>query len=56
MYYHVLGLDEYSTEDHMKEVYRKLALQYHPDKNKHPQASAVMRMINEAKEGLEVFI
>ena len=30
-----------------------MALRYHPDKNKHPQDSAVMRMINEAKEGLE---
>ena len=29
--------------------YRKLALQFHPEKNKHPRASSVMRMINEAK-------
>ena len=33
--------------------YRKLALRSHPEKNKHSQASAVMRMINEDKEGLE---
>ena len=37
----------------MKKSYPKLALWSHPDKNKHPQASAMMRMINEAKEGLE---
>ena len=30
-----------------------MALQYHPDENKHPQVSSVMHMINEAKEGLE---
>ena len=30
-----------------------MALRFHPDKNKHPQDSAVMRMINEAKEVLE---
>ena len=30
-----------------------MALLSHPDKNKHPQAYTVMRMINEAKEGLE---
>ena len=30
-----------------------MSLQSHPDKNNHPQASAVMRMINKAKEGLE---
>ena len=37
----------------MKKSYRKLALQYHPDKNNHPQASSVMRTINKAKEVLE---
>ena len=37
----------------MKKSYRKLVLRSHPDKNKHPQASTVMRMINEAKEGQE---
>ena len=30
-----------------------MALRSHPGKNNHPQASAVMRMINEAMEGLE---
>ena len=37
----------------MKKVYRSLALQFHPDKNQHPQVSDVMKMINEAKEELE---
>ena len=36
-----------------KESIHKLALQSHPDKNKHPQASAGFRMIYEAKQGLE---
>ena len=53
MHYNVLCLNEYSTEDYLKKAYRKLALRSHPEKNKHPQDSAVMRMINEAKEGLE---
>ena len=30
-----------------------MALQSHPDKNKHTRASDVMRMINEDKGGLE---
>ena len=33
-----------------------MALQSHPDKNKHPQASADFRMINKAKEGLEYIL
>ena len=53
LHYHVLGLNESSTEYYMKKSYRKMALQSHPDKNKQPQDSDVMRMINEAEEGLE---
>ena len=53
MYYHVLGLNESSTEDDTKKAYHKLAHRSHPDKNNRPQASAVMRMLNKDKEGLE---
>ena len=53
MNYHVLGLNDSSTDDDMKKAYRYLALQFNPDKNKHSQVSDVMKMINEAKEELE---
>lgn len=33
-YYNILGLDKYSTQEEIKKGYKKLALKYHPDKNK----------------------
>ena len=53
MHYHVIDLNESSTEDDIKKAYRELALRFHPDKNKYSQASPVMHMINKAKEGSE---
>ena len=53
MQYHVLGLNESSTEDDMKKAYRNLARQFHPGKNKYSQASNMLLIINKAKEELE---
>uniref|UniRef100_A0A5S6Q4G6 J domain-containing protein n=1 Tax=Trichuris muris TaxID=70415 RepID=A0A5S6Q4G6_TRIMR len=51
-YYKVLGIDRNATEDEIKKAYRKLALKFHPDKNKSPDAEARFKEIAEAYDVL----
>ena len=48
-YYEALGIDKSATAKEIKEAYRRLAFQYHPDKNPgDPAAVERMKGINEA--------
>jgi DnaJ-class molecular chaperone len=48
-YYQILGLDRGATPQVIKQAYRRLAFQYHPDRNKgNPAALDKMKEINEA--------
>lgn len=52
-YYEVLGVDKSATPDAIKKAYRKLAIQYHPDKNPgDKEAEEKFKEINEAYEVL----
>lgn len=48
-YYKVLGVGKDASQDEIKKAYRRLAVQYHPDKNKeNPQAEERFKEVSEA--------
>lgn len=51
-YYEVLGVSRSATPEELKQAYRRLALQYHPDKNKTREAEETFKEINAAYEVL----
>ena len=47
-YYEILGVSKDASADEIKKIYRKLALQYHPDRNKDAGAEEKFKEISEA--------
>jgi DnaJ-class molecular chaperone len=51
-YYEILGVPKTATPEELKRAYRKLALEYHPDRNKSKEAEEKFKEINKAYEVL----
>lgn len=51
-FYDVLGVSKSASDAELKAAYRKQALQWHPDRNKSPEAEQKFKEINEAYEVL----
>jgi molecular chaperone DnaJ len=47
-YYEIIGVDKKASADDIKSAYRKLAMQYHPDKNSSPDAEEKFKEMSEA--------
>ena len=51
-FYQLLGVSKTSTPEEIKQAYRKLALKYHPDRNKTKEAEAKFKEVTKAYEVL----
>jgi len=51
-YYSTLGVQKTASVDEIKKAYRKMALQYHPDRNKTKEAEAKFKEVTKAYEVL----
>ena len=47
-YYDILGINKKSTTEEIRKAYKKLAVKYHPDKNKSPHAADAFKKISQA--------
>ena len=55
-YYEVLGVKKNAKDREIKKAFRKLAIQYHPDKNKEEGAEEKFREIAEGEEIIIIII
>ena len=51
-YYETLGINRDASQDEVKRAFRRLAMEFHPDRNSEPGAEARFKEINEAYEVL----
>lgn len=53
-YYEILGVPHNATEDEIRKAYRRLALRFHPDKNRDDSTDEATRKFREISEAYEI--
>ena len=51
-YYEILGVSPEASQEEIRRAYRRMAMEWHPDRNRAPDAPQMMRLINAAWETL----
>ena len=51
-YYEILGVSKNASDEDLKKAFRKLAFEFHPDRNKDKNAEEKFKEINEAYQVL----
>ena len=51
-YYNALGIQRNATEEEVRKAFRRKALEFHPDRNKDPDAAELFKEVNEAYQVL----
>ena len=51
-YYELLGISRTASEEDVRKAFRKKAMEYHPDRNKNPDAEEKFKEVNEAYQVL----
>ena len=52
-FYKILGISRGASDDEIKKAYRKMAVKWHPDKNKTPEAEEKFKEVAMAYEVLK---